>query len=136
MWQKSVPFCLHCWWQIERRNSKGRSGYTFWLILQKPFAAFSHRQLKVIQIWSTHQSKALTFYFDMKNFFNLIFENFWKTDKVNFTDSNLMCVYTHSKFQNMKVSLSVSHKIFKSRIQKFFMLKKKIRAFNWVVNHM
>ena len=36
--------------QIERRNSKGRSGYTFWLILQKTFAAFSQRKLKVAEI--------------------------------------------------------------------------------------
>jgi len=61
----------------------------------------------------------------MKNFFNLIFENLWKTDKVNFTRSNLMCVYTHSKFQNMKFSLSVSHKSFKNWTQNFFHAKKR-----------
>ena len=49
--------------QIERRNSKGRSAYTFRLIFTKNTnAAFSHQKLKV----STHQSKALIFYFVMK----------------------------------------------------------------------
>ena len=59
--------------KIERRNSKGRSGYTFCLILQKTFA---HRKLKVAQIWSAHQSKAVIFYFVIKKFLSWIFENF------------------------------------------------------------
>ena len=109
--------------QIERWNSKRRSGYSFDSIYKIYFAAFLHRSFEVIQIWLTHQSKALIFYFGMKNFFNLIFENLWKTDKVNFTSSNLMCVYTHSKFQNMKFSLSVSHKTFKNWTQNFFHAK-------------
>ena len=100
--------------KIERRNSKVRSGYSFDSIYKIYFAAFLHRSFVVIQIWLTHQSKALIFQFGTKNFFNLIFENFWKTDKVNFTSSNLMCVYTHSKYQNMKFSLSVFHKTFKN----------------------
>ena len=37
----------------------------------------------------------------------------WETDKVHFTSSNLICVYTHPQSQNMKFSLCVSHKIFK-----------------------
>ena len=44
----------------------------------------------------------------------------WETDKVHFTSSNLMCVYTHPKFQNMKFSLSVFDKIFKNPTQNFF----------------
>ena len=36
----------------------------------------------------------------------------WETDKVHFTSSNLVCVYTHPKFQNMKFSLSVFDKMF------------------------
>ena len=47
----------------------------------------------------------------------------WETDKVNFTSSNLVCVYTHPKFQNMKFSLSVFDKIFKNPTQNFFMPK-------------
>ena len=45
----------------------------------------------------------------------------WETDKVNFASSNLVCVYTHPKFQNMKFSLSVFDKIFKNPTQKFFL---------------
>ena len=110
--------------ELERQNSKGRSGYSFDSIYKIYFAAFLHRRFEVIQIWLTHQLKALIFNFGMKNFFNqLIFENLWKADKVNFTSLNLMCVYTHSKFQNMKFSLSVSHKTFKNWIQNFFHAK-------------
>ena len=83
----------------------------------------------VMQIWLTHQSKALIFYFGMKNFLSLIFENLWETDKVNFTSSNWMCVYTHSKFKNMKFSLSVSHNFFKIRTQKFFYAKIENQSF-------
>ena len=123
MSQKVYPFWISPLY-IERWNSKGRSGYSFDSIYKIYFAAFLHRSLfVVIQIWLTHQSKALIFYFGMKNFFNLIFENLWKTDKLNFTSSNLMCVYTHSKFQNMKFSLSVFHKTFKNQIKKVFHAK-------------
>ena len=41
----------------------------------------------------------------------------WETDKVHFTSSNLVCVYTHPKFQNMKFSLSVFDKILKNPTQ-------------------
>ena len=44
----------------------------------------------------------------------------WETDKVHFTSSNLVCVYTHHKFQNMKFSLSVFDKILKIPIQNVF----------------
>ena len=54
------------------------------------------------------------------NFWLRFLKILWKTDKVNFTSSNLMCVYTHSKFQNIKFSWSVSHKIFKNRTQNVF----------------
>ena len=123
-----------CWmiiWisQLERRNSKGRSGYTFWLILQKTFAAFSHRKLKVAQIWSTHQSKALIFFFGMKKFGVGFLKILWETDKVHFTSSNLVCVYTHPKFQNMKFSLSVSEKMFKNPTQNFFYAKIENQSF-------
>ena len=98
-------------------NSKGHSGYIFWFILQKNFAAFSHRKLKVEQIWPTHQSKALIFYFDIKKFWIEFLKILW--DKAHFTSSNLVCVYTHPKFQNMKFSLSDFDKIFKNTTQKF-----------------
>ena len=91
----------------------------FWLILQKTFAAFSHRKLKMAQIWSTHQSKALIFYFGMKKFEVEFLKILWETDKVHFTSSNLVCVYTHPKFQNMKFRLSVFDKIFKIQLNIF-----------------
>jgi hypothetical protein len=78
--------------RLERRNTKGRSGYTFWLILQKTFSAFSHRKLKVVQIWSTHQSKALIFYYGIKNIWIGFLKTLSKTDKLNFIFWNLGCV--------------------------------------------
>ena len=53
----------------------------------------------------------------------------WKTDKVHFTSSNLMCVYTHPKFQNMKFSLSVFDKIFKNPTQNFLYAKIENQSF-------
>ena len=41
---------------IERWNSKGRSGYSFDSIYKIHFATFLHRSFEVIQIWLTHQS--------------------------------------------------------------------------------
>ena len=83
-------------YKIEMRNSKGRSGtvrVTFWLILQKHFTAFLHRKLKVAQIWSTHQSKALIFYFGIqKNFWVGFLKILSKTDKLDFIFWNLGCV--------------------------------------------
>ena len=75
------------------------------------------------QIWSTHQSKALIFYFGMKKIGVGFLKILWETDKVHFMSSNLVYVYTystHPKFQNMKFSLSVFDKIFKNLTQKFF----------------
>ena len=40
------------------------------------FAAFLHRKVKVAQIWSAHQSKALIFYFGMRKILSWNFENF------------------------------------------------------------
>ena len=75
---------------------KGRSGYTFWLILQKTFAAFSHRKIKVAQIWSTHQSKALIFYFGINKILSWIFENFVKNRQTKFHVLKFrVCVNTH-----------------------------------------
>ena len=109
--------------QKERQNLKGRSGCTFWLILQKTLAAFSRRKLKVSQIWSTHQSKALIFYFGIKIVGVGFLKILWETDKLNFTSSNLVCICTHPKFQNIKFSLSVFDKIFKNPAQNFFHAK-------------
>ena len=58
--------------QIERWNSKVRSGYSFDSIYKIYFAAFLHRSFEVIQIWLTHQSKGLIFYLSVKNFFNRV----------------------------------------------------------------
>ena len=100
---------------IETRNSKGRSGSDFYWFLKIYFAAFSHQSPGEMQIWLTHQSKAIILYFDTEIFLSPVLEILRETDKVNFTNSNLMCVYTHIKFQNMKFCLSVSHKISKKR---------------------
>ena len=67
----------------------------FWLILQKTFAAFSQRKLKVAQIWSTHQSKALIFYLAWKNV-ELNFENFVENRQPKFHILKFrVCVNTH-----------------------------------------
>ena len=64
------------------------------------------------------------FLFCHKKIFELDFWRFcWKQG------SNLVCVYTHLKFQNMKFSLSVSHKIFKNPTQKFSNAKKENQSF-------
>ena len=109
--------------KIETRNSKGRSGSDFYWFLKIYFDAFSHPSPGEMQIWLTHQSKAIILFFDTEKFLSPVFEIFRETDKVNFTNSNLMCVYTHIKFQNMKFCLSVSHKISKKRTQKYFCVK-------------
>ena len=61
---------------VESWNSKGRSVYSFDSIYKIYFAAFLHRSFEVIQIWSTHKSKALIFYFGMKKVLSPIFERF------------------------------------------------------------
>ena len=93
----------------------------FWLNLQKfIFAAFLHRSFEVIQIWLTHQSKTLIFFFGMKSFFNLIFGNLWKTGKVNFTSSNLVCVFTHIlNFKIWNLVCLFSTKFLKIRLHNF-----------------
>ena len=104
--------------KIERRNSKGRSGYTFWLILQKTFAVFSHQKLKVAQIWSTHQSKALIFYFGIKKIVSWIFENFVENRQtkfhilkfrvckhtLNLNSWNVLCLFP-TKFSKLKLKI-------------------------------
>ena len=111
-------------WYIERWNSKGRSGYSFDWFYKIYFAAFLHRSFEVIQIWLTHQSKALIFYFGMKNFLSMIFENLWETDKVNFTSSNLMCVYTHTlNFKIWNLVCLLPTKFSKIQLKNVFMPK-------------
>ena len=82
--------------EIKMRNSKGRSadqGTLFHLFYKNIFAAFSHRKLKVAQIWSTHQSKALIFYSGIKNkIWVWVLKILSKTDKLNFIFWNLGCV--------------------------------------------
>ena len=53
----------------------------------------------------------------------------WETDKVHFTSSNLVCVYTLPKFQSMKFSLSVFDQIFKTQTQNFFYAKIENQSF-------
>ena len=68
-----------------------------------------------------HQSKALIFYSGVKKFGADFLKSLWEADKVYFTSSNLMCVYTHLKFQNMKFSLSVFDKKFQKSNSKCFL---------------
>ena len=105
------------------------------------------------QIWLTHQSKALIFYFDMKNFFNLIFKNLWKTDKVNFNKFkfnvclhtlnfkiwNLVCLFStnfqksDSKIfwcQNRKSELSIDGLIICGSLQSFVVRKRQNKFCN------
>ena len=77
------------------------------------------------QIWSTHQSRALIFYFGMKKFKVGFLKILWETDRAHFTSSNLVCVYTHPKFQNMKFILSVFDKLFKNSTQNFLCQNRK-----------
>jgi hypothetical protein len=49
----------------------------------------------------------------------------WETDRAHFTSSNLVCVYTHPKFQNMKFILSVFDKLFKNSTQNFLCQNRK-----------
>ena len=115
--------------EIETRNSKGRSGSDFYWFLKIYFAAFSHQSFGGMQIWLTHQSKAIILYFDIEIFLSPVLEILRKIDKVNFTSSNLMCAYTHINFQNMKFCLSGTHKISKKRIQKYFLVKMEYYSF-------
>ena len=59
----------------------------------------------------------------------------WERDKVHFTSSNLVCVYTHPKFQNMKFSLSIFDKIFKNPTHKFFLCqnRKSELSIDWLI---
>ena len=69
------------------------------------------------------------FLFWHKKIWSRIFENFVETDKAHFTSSNLLCVYTHPKFQNKKFSLSIFDKIFKNQTQNFFYAKRENQSF-------
>ena len=89
----------------------------------KTFAAFSHRKLKVTQIWSTHQSKVLIFYFGMKKFGVRFLKILWETDKVHFTCSNLVCVYTHLNFKIWNLVCLFSTKFSKIQLENFFRSK-------------
>ena len=81
---------------LERWNSKGRSGYSFDSIYKIYFAAFLHRSFEVIQIWLTHQSKALIFYFGMKKVLSPIFESFVGNRQTKFHILKFrVCVNTH-----------------------------------------
>ena len=122
---------------IERRNSKVRSGYIFWLILQKTFAAF----------WLTPKVKSDTdminpsiessdFLFWHEKILSWVFEDFVKNRQTKFHILKFrVCVNTHTKFELVKCTLSISHTIFKNPTPNFFMPKEKIRAFDWWVDH-
>ena len=65
--------------------------------------------------------KSSGFIFWHEKIWSQVFENLWETDKVHFTSSNLVCVYTHPKFQNIKLSLSVFDKILKNPTPNIFL---------------
>ena len=69
------------------------------------------------------RSRALFFYFDEKNIFLIFWQFRWETDKLNSIFLNCECG-THSKFEFLEFSLSVSHReIFKILEQYFFHVK-------------
>ena len=57
--------------------------------------------------------EALIFYFDMRKKLIAEFVNFMGNRQQNFIGWHLECVYIHSKFEFVKFSLSVFHKIYK-----------------------
>ena len=62
------------------------------------------------------------FYFGMKKFGVGFLKILWETDKCTFHEFKFsVCVCTHPKFQNMKFSLSVFDKIFKTKTQNCFL---------------
>ena len=64
--------------------------------LKKTFVAISDWKSNVAQIWSTHQSKALIFYFDMKKILSRIFKNFVGNRQTKFHVLKFrVCVSTH-----------------------------------------
>ena len=111
------------------------------------FAAFLHRSFEVIQIWLTHQSKALIFYFGMKKILSPIFENFvgnrqtkfhilkFRVCKhtLNLNSWNLVCLFptnfqkSDSKSfscQNRKSELSIDGLIISGSLQSFDVRKR------------
>ena len=82
---------------LERRNSQGRSGYTFWLILQKQFCHFLTPKGKsgTDMINPLIESSDFLFW-HKKTFWVRFLKILWETDKLNFIFWNLGCVKTHT----------------------------------------
>ena len=120
---------------IEMWNLKGRSGYSFDSIYKIYFASFLHRRFEVIQIWFTHQSTALIFYFGMKKVFSPIFEGFVGNRQTKFHILKFrVCKHTLN-LNSWNVRCLFPTKFSKIRLKIFFMPKSKIGAFDWWVNH-
>ena len=82
------PIVFH----LERRNSKDRSGYVFFLVLEILFLQVPQRELKNIHRWLIYQSKAISLYFgtgkNSNQIFHISVEN--RQTKFNFLK---FCVY-------------------------------------------
>ena len=95
------------------------------IILQTTFATFSHWKLKVVQIWSAHQSKALIFYFGIKKILSRIFENFVENRQTKFHILKFtVCVNTHWIWTREMYFVCFPQNFHKSD-SKFFYVKKK-----------
>ena len=91
-------FSPHIWFYFDIRegNSKGRSGYTFLLILQKNFCRFLTPKVKSATDMINPSIESFDFLFwHKKKFWVGFLKILSKTDKPNFIFWNLGCVYTH-----------------------------------------
>ena len=83
-----------------------------------------------------YQSKAMIFYFDIREICYNIFCISMETDKLNLNNSNFPChAFIHLKFQNEKFRLSVCHeklRIHKILEQFFLMSKQKKKSFRLI----
>ena len=93
--------------KIERWNSKGRSGYTFWLIFTKNVCRFRTPKVKSGTDMISPSIESSDFLFWHEKICSRIFENFVGNRQ--------------STFHILKFSLSVFDKIFKNPTQNFFM---------------
>ena len=105
---------------VERWNSKWSSGHSFDSISKIYFAAFLHRNFEVIQIWLTHQSKGLIFYFGMKKVLSpQIFERFVGNRQTKFHILKFrVCVNTHYIW-TCEIHFVCFPQIFKIRLKSF-----------------
>ena len=107
---------------LEMRNSKGRSGYSFDQFFIKLIFPLSLRNsLKRHRYDEPINRKLWISILAQKNVWVHFLKILWETDKVNFINSNLMCVYTlhthHiSKYEIMFVCFPQTFQIMDSKL--------------------